>query len=113
MEIILEVIAWMAVLAGTFFSIAGVVGFIRLPDVYTRLHATGKVGIFGVVLLLVAAIIVVPATLGKGLVLIAILIVSGPAVSHAIARTAQQLGIPAVVSTKVHNEIDINETPNA
>lgn len=113
MEIISTFFAWIAVLAGTFFSIAGVVGFIRLPDVYTRLHATGKVGIFGVVLLLVAAMVIVPETLGKGLVLIAILIISGPAVSHAIARTAQHLGIPVVFSTKVPNEINTTETPNA
>jgi multicomponent Na+:H+ antiporter subunit G len=112
MDIFLQVIAWTAVVIGTIFSIAGVVGFIRLPDVYTRLHATGKVGIFGVVLLVVAAIILDPATLGKGLVLIVILIISGPAVTHAIARTAQKIGIPVVLSTKVQAETNTSETSN-
>ena len=57
METIFQLMAILAVVVGTLFSVVGVVGFIRLPDVYTRLHATGKVGVFGVVLLLVAAVV--------------------------------------------------------
>jgi len=37
MDTILQVIAIPAVLTGTFFSVVGVLGFIRLPDVYTPL----------------------------------------------------------------------------
>ncbi len=51
MIIFLQLIALIAVIAGTFFSLVGVLGLVRLPDVYTRLHATGKVGVFGVVFL--------------------------------------------------------------
>ncbi len=46
-------IAILAILVGTFFSLVGLLGMVRLPDAYTRLHATGKVGIYGAVLLLV------------------------------------------------------------
>ncbi|MCZ7668512.1 MAG: monovalent cation/H(+) antiporter subunit G [Chloroflexi bacterium] len=60
METILQLIAIIAVISGTFFSIVGVVGMVRLPDVYARLHATGKVGVFGVVLLLTAAVVWTP-----------------------------------------------------
>jgi multicomponent Na+:H+ antiporter subunit G len=55
MEIVLQVIAILAVVAGTAFSVLGVLGYVRLPDVYTRLHAVGKVGVFGAVLLLLGA----------------------------------------------------------
>ena len=44
METIFGFVAGLAVLIGTFFSVTGVLGYYRLPDVYTRLHATGKVG---------------------------------------------------------------------
>jgi hypothetical protein len=44
METIFQLIAILAVVVGTLFSVVGVVGFIRLPDVYTRLHATGGLG---------------------------------------------------------------------
>jgi multicomponent Na+:H+ antiporter subunit G len=94
MEIIFEIIAILAVLLGTFFSISGVLGYYRLPDVYTRLHATGKVGVFGVVLLLVAAIARTPLSWGKGLVLIVLLIIAGPVVSHTLGSAAYRIGIP-------------------
>lgn len=64
MQTVALIAAILAVVIGTFFSIVGVVGYVRLPDVYTRLHATGKVGVFGVVLLLIAAIIWTPLSWG-------------------------------------------------
>jgi len=104
MQFIGQLISLMAVLLATFFSISGVVGFIRLPDVYSRLHATGKVGIFGVILLTVAAIFHIPGSLGKSLLLIIILFISAPAVTQAIANTAYHLGIPPVLSLHERDE---------
>lgn len=94
METILQFIAVIAVLIGTFFSLVGIIGYIRLPDVYTRLHATGKVGVFGVVLLLVAAVAWTPLGWGKGLLLIILLMVAGPVISHALGSAAFRIGIP-------------------
>ena len=94
METFLQLIASLAIVTGTVFSALGVLGYIRLPDVYTRLHATGKVGVFGVVLLLVAAVVWTPLGLGKGLVLIALLLVAGPVTSHALASAAYRISIP-------------------
>jgi multicomponent Na+:H+ antiporter subunit G len=94
MEFIFHLIALAAVILGTLFSILGVLGLIRLPDVYTRLHATGKVGLFGVVLLLIGDVIFTPLGLSKGLVLIVLLMIGGPATSHALASAAYRSGIP-------------------
>lgn len=94
MSDILSFFAIIFVVIGTIFSISGVIGFYRFPDVYTRLHATGKVGAFGAVLLLAAAIAVTPLTIGKGLVLILFLLITGPATSHALGSAAYRLGIP-------------------
>ena len=60
---------------------------------YTRLHATGKVGVFGVVLLLVAAVVDAQVGIGRALLLIALLLIIGPATTHAIASAAYRLGI--------------------
>lgn len=87
-------IATLAVLVGTFFSFVGIVGLVRLPDVYARMHATGKVSTFGVVLLTVAAVFVTPLAWSKALVLIALLILVGPVVSHAISSASYRLGLP-------------------
>jgi len=94
MQTLFQLIAILAVVLGTAFSVLGVLGFIRLPDVYTRLHATGKVSIFGVVLLLLATVALTPLELGKGLILIVLLVIGGPVTSHAIGSAAHRIGIP-------------------
>jgi multicomponent Na+:H+ antiporter subunit G len=91
---VLQFIALIAVIAGTFFSVVGVLGLIRLPDVYTRLHATGKVGVFGVVFLLVAAAIWTPLGWGKAILMIVLLMISGPVAAHAISSAAYRIGVP-------------------
>lgn len=94
MQTIIQVIGALALLTGTLFSLLGVLGMVRMPDVYTRLHATGKVSVFGAVLVLVGAIALTPLSLWKGLVLILLLMLSAPEVSHAIASAAYRAGIP-------------------
>ena len=94
METFFQLIAIIAVITGTFFSIVGVLGMVRLPDVYTRLHATGKVGVFGVVLLLVAAVVWTPLGWGRALLLMVLLMVTGPVVAHTLSSAAYRIGIP-------------------
>ena len=94
MTTVLQLIALLAVIIGTFFSLVGVLGFIRFPDVYSRLQATGKVGVFGVVLLLVAAVIWTELGLGKAILLIVLLMIAGPVTTHAISSAAYRIGLP-------------------
>jgi multicomponent Na+:H+ antiporter subunit G len=94
MEIVLQSVTILAVVAGTAFSVLGVLGYLRLPDVYSRLHTVGKVGAFGAVLLLLGAVAWTPLGLGKGLVLIALLLFAGPVTAHALASAAYRVGIP-------------------
>ena len=94
MEHFLLLIALLSVVIGTCFSVVGVLGYIRLPDVYTRLHATGMVSIFGVVLLLVAAAIRTPVNWGYALVLIVFILAAGPPTAHSIASAAHRIGVP-------------------
>jgi multicomponent Na+:H+ antiporter subunit G len=93
MDEIRIVLAIIAVLVGTAFSLVGMVGYIRLPDVFTRLHATGKVSVFGVVLLLVAATLITPLGAGRAAVLILLLVIGAPTASHALASAALRAGI--------------------
>ena len=93
MDTVLQVLAIPVVLIGTFFSVVGVIGYIRLPDVYTRLHATGKVGVFGVVLLVCAAVLWTPFAWGRGTILILMLLIIGPVTSHALASAAHRIGL--------------------
>lgn len=94
MEIIWQTLALVLVIIGTLFSIIGTLGLVRLPDVYTRLHAAGKVGVFGAAFLAGAAALITPSVLGKGIILIVLLVIAGPVVSHALASAAYRLGVP-------------------
>ncbi len=112
-ETLFQLLALAAVIIGTFFSLIGVLGYIRMPDVYTRLHSTGKVGVFGVVLLTIATIATTGLTFGKGLVLIALLLLTAPVATHAIASAAYRIGIPMrnAVRDDLAQEVDDGARP--
>lgn len=94
METLFQILAISAIITGTFFSAVGVLGYIRLPDIYTRLHATGKVGTLGVALLTVAVALLLPDSVGRSVILLALLVITGPAAAHAIASAAYRTGVP-------------------
>lgn len=94
METFLTLIAIILLLLGTALSAVGVLGFVRLPDVYTRLHATGKVSVFGLVFLLLAAGLTDTSELPQALMLIIFVLIASPGVSHAISSAAYKAGIP-------------------
>ena len=94
LKLILQLVALLAIVAGSLFSLIGVLGFIRLPDLYTRLHAAGKVSVFGAAFLVVAAAALGSLAVGKALALIVLLIIAGPVVSHALASAAYRMGVP-------------------
>lgn len=80
---------------GVFFIVFGVLGILRFPDVYTRLHPVSKAGTAGVLSLFVGLIIYSGFNLlSLRIILIALFIViTSPVASHAIARGAIESGI--------------------
>ena len=76
--------------AGTFFFLVGVVGLLRLPDVYTRMHATTKCDTLGAGLILFAlALYSGVSNAGVKLIFMIIFIwVTNPTAAHVIARAA-------------------------
>ncbi len=111
MELLFQLIVLLAVVTGTLFSIIGVMGMIRLPDVYTRLHAVGKVSVFGVVLLLVAAKTLGAVDFGKSILLVVFLVIAGPTLTHSLAAAAYRMGIP--VRQAVRNDLAVKFPPAA
>lgn len=81
-------------IGGLFFCTVGVMGIIRFPDVYSRIHASGKVSSLGIIGLLIGTGILMPATALELIVLGLFLLVSAPVASHAIALAAHRQGVP-------------------
>lgn len=53
MELLLQIVGWALLLAGTAFFITAALGLLRFPDVYSRLHAVAKTDTLGLGLLAV------------------------------------------------------------
>jgi multicomponent Na+:H+ antiporter subunit G len=86
---------------GIIFSFLGMLGVYRLPDVYTRLHATGKITAFGAVMILGAGVAILPQlTILKGLVIIIFLLLASPVVAHTISSAAYKTGLPMAQATR-------------
>jgi multicomponent Na+:H+ antiporter subunit G len=85
------------VVIGLFFALSGVIGILRMPDVYTRIQCSSKTITMGALPLLVAlAVAEGPfTTYGSRALLVAILLfVVNPAASHALTRAAYKTGVP-------------------
>ena len=82
-------------IAGAVFFLAGTLGLLRFPDVYTRLHALTKADNVG--LGLVVAGLAVQAeswgVAGKLVLVWLLVLVAGASVSHLVARGALHRGI--------------------
>jgi len=88
----LEVIGVIILLAGVFFSVVGVWGAVRLPDVFTRLHASSKVSSIGILGLVIASALLLNETAPKAIALGILILFSAPVASQAIARAAYRDG---------------------
>lgn len=86
----LEWLALVLVAGGIFFSLVAVVGIIRLPDLYTRAHATSKSDTLGTILSLagVALVLQTDVTTAKTVFLLLFMLITNPTAAHAITRAA-------------------------
>jgi len=80
---------------GAFFGGVAAVGIIRLPDVYSRLHAASKSDTLGAILTVAAAAFAIQTDLAtiKAVFLLLFLFLTNPTAAPAIARAAQDQGI--------------------
>lgn len=84
--------AWVAdglILLGSIVMTIGVVGVIRMPDIYTKLHAASKAVFLGVCSILVAVVDTGdPAIIARAALIGLLLIYTTPVSAHEIARAA-------------------------
>ena len=104
MEALLGVMSWIAVIGGLFFMLVGTFGVLRMPDVYTRLHAAGMTDTMGAGLLLLGMAFQTIIDMMHGetsywLVLVrlvfvyAFLLFTSPIATHALARAGLAGGV--------------------
>lgn len=81
-------LSWPLLLAGTFFCLAGAVGIVRFPDIYSRLHAVTKADTLGLGLIVLGLIVRQPHWHSAGsMILIWLLVMaSGATACQLLAR---------------------------
>ncbi|MEM1298734.1 MAG: monovalent cation/H(+) antiporter subunit G [Pseudomonadota bacterium] len=90
LDVALDVIGGICLVLGGFFCLVGALGLNRMPDVFTRMHATSVSDTLGVGLLVVGMATqtddwLVWVRLG---IIVIVLYVTGAVASHALARAA-------------------------
>jgi multicomponent Na+:H+ antiporter subunit G len=90
-----DFLAWPLIVAGAAFCIIGAFGLVRMPDFYTRMHATSVIDTLGAGLILLGLVLKAGLTLASAkLAIIGLLIFfTSPTAAHALAKTALERGL--------------------
>jgi len=95
MQLAIDLLSWASILAGLFFMIVGSIGVLRMPDVFTRLHAAGMTDTMGAGFLILGMCL----QAGLGLLTLRLILVylflafTSPIGTHALARAALVGGV--------------------
>jgi multicomponent Na+:H+ antiporter subunit G len=90
MDTVLDLLSAFLIVSGAFFFIAGTIGLLRLPDLFSRLHALTKADNLGLGLIMLGCVRFAPDGLymAKMLLLWLLVMASGATGAHLIAKRA-------------------------
>ncbi len=108
MELILDAVSWICLIAGSAFALIGAVGIIRLPDVFARMHAAGIIDTLGAGLILVGLMVQAGLTLVtvKLVLIVVFVLITSPTSTHALARATLSGGVKPMLDDKYENTKD-------
>jgi multicomponent Na+:H+ antiporter subunit G len=90
MPLAVDILSWVLIVLGSFFTVVGGIGLVRMPDVYTRMHAASVTDTLGAGFLILGMML----QAGLGLVTLKLAFILGlffffaPVVTHALAQAA-------------------------
>ncbi len=95
MAVIVDIVSWALILAGSFFIVVGGIGLVRLPDFYSRGHAAGMTDTLGAALVILGLMVEAgwSLNLGRLFFILAFLFFTSPTASHALGHAALFSGV--------------------
>ena len=95
MTLVFDLASLVLLAVGLVFVAGGTLGLVRLPDLYSRAHASGKCDSVGASAILVALALQAGLSFAdlKLLLLVALVLVTTPTAAHALARSAYRTGL--------------------
>jgi multicomponent Na+:H+ antiporter subunit G len=90
MPLAVDLLSWLLILLGSFFTIVGGLGLVRMPEFFTRMHAASVTDSLGAGFLLLGLMLQAGFSLVtmKLLFILALIFFLGPVVTHALAQAA-------------------------
>ena len=98
-DFVILVISFVLMTIGCVFVVSGAVGMVRMPDLYTRLHAASLTDTGGAIFISLALIIQSVFVFGSAMAAIKVTLIliftlfTSPTASHALAKTALLSGL--------------------
>ena len=98
---IVNILSWVLILIGSFSLITGAVGVLRLPDVYTRMHAASITDTLGAGTIIAGLILQAGLTLvaAKLFLILVFIFFTSPASSFALAHAALTSGVKPILNS--------------
>jgi len=97
----IDIASWVVLMLGAIFCVIGGIGLHRLPDFFSRLHGAGITDTLGAGLILFGLMLQAGLTLNtvKLVFILAILWLTSPTSTHAIAKAARMAGLEPKLDT--------------
>jgi len=98
--LLLDIASWALLSIGGIFVFIGGIGALRMPNLYTRMHAASLTDTMGAILIIVGVILQAGASLAaiKLAAILLFLLLTSPTASNALASAAMLAGVrPAAI----------------
>ena len=95
MELLLDILSWVLLSAGGGFELVGGIGALRMPNLYTRMHAASVTDTMGALLVIAGVMLQAGFSLVtiKLAAILLFLLITSPTSSYALASAALMAGI--------------------
>lgn len=95
MAILVDIVTFLCLAVGIASMLIGSYGLLKLPDMFSRMHAAGMVDTLGLGLIMVGLIVQAGFSLisFKLFLIVVFVMYTGPAVTHALAQAALNAGM--------------------
>jgi multicomponent Na+:H+ antiporter subunit G len=100
MMLAVEIASWVLILLGSFFTVVGALGLLRMPEIFARMHAASVTDTLGVGFLIMGMSLQAGFSLvtAKLVFLLALFLFTGPVVTHALAQACLHEGIKPLLA---------------
>ncbi|AYO16965.1 monovalent cation/H(+) antiporter subunit G [Vibrio owensii] len=90
----MDIIVGVLLCLGTLFTLIASLGILRMPDLYTRMHAATKAGTVGLASLLLAVAIAIPdiTVISRVIGTMLFIFITAPVAAHLLGKATQESG---------------------